>query len=599
MTPTIPVGVALSKFGKHWFETDFRYLLLEVLHWLPVASLAGILAGTASAALLVSLQWATEIREAHHWIIALLPLAGLFVGCLYHFWGKPVETGNNLILEEVHDPRAVLPLRMTPLILLGTALTHLFGGSAGREGTAIQTGASLSDQLTHLFRFEGKDRRLLLMAGISGGFGSVFGTPLAGAVFGMEVLAMGRLGYQAILPCFVSAFVGDYVTRAWGVHHTRYQVTESASLNPSHMLWAVAAGAAFGLVAMLFAEATHSLSKFAKERIRWAPARPAAGGIVVAAAVLMTGTTRFIGLGIPTIVESFAAKLPPYTFAAKFLFTVVTLGSGFKGGEVTPLFYIGSTLGNALSYSVPLPTSLLAAMGFVGVFAGAANTPIASSLMALELFGPEAGSFAAIACVASYLFSGHTGIYHAQRVGSSKHNALINREGYTLAKLARSHQEHTSDPLSIDTLQTLKDFTMNNLTVLRLYFCASRAVKHGSWWRRMLPQPLGVHLLKRAKSIGIEQALLHRIIGGYLKDQSLVFEGSAEIPTDTLPQCLELVGEDDLLKRYLADNKELLGNVRVLFLRGEEAAVEARIDEAELRETLALEHRNGGTKNKE
>lgn len=291
----------------------------------------------------------------------LLPLAGLVVGCMYHFWGRPVEAGNNLVLEEVHDPRRVIPLRMTPLILIGTALTHLFGGSAGREGTAIQTGASLSDQLTHLLKFNKKDRRLLLMAGISGGFGSVFGTPLAGSVFGMEVLAMGRLGYAAILPCFVSAFVGDYVTRAWGIHHTIYRVTESVALTPLPMLWAVAAGTAFGLLAMLFAEATHSLSRFSKKWIRWAPARPAVGGVIVAAAVLITGTTQYIGLGIPTIVNSFSEKLPPYNFAAKFLFTVGTLGSGFKGGEVTPLFFIGSTFGNALSYLLPLPTSYVTA----------------------------------------------------------------------------------------------------------------------------------------------------------------------------------------------------------------------------------------------
>jgi H+/Cl- antiporter ClcA len=379
------------------------------------------MAGSASAFLLVSLNWATNVRESHRWLILLLAPAGLLVGCLYHYLGKSVEAGNNLLLEEVHDPKAVIPLRMTPLILLGTIITHLFGGSAGREGTALQTGASLADQLTRPLRLTASHRRILLMAGISAGFASVFGTPLGGAIFGIEVLAIGTLSYDAIGPCFVAAFVGEFVTHAWGVNHTLYRVESVPALNLSGMLSAMAAGVIFGLVGMAFAKTTHAISHLAKRLIAFAPLRPFAGGLIVTAAVFSLGTTKYIGLGIPTIVASFHTKLPPYDFAAKFLFTAVTLGAGFKGGEVTPLFFIGSTLGNAISHVLPLPSSLLAGMGFVAVFAGAANTPVASTLMAIELFGAEAGAFAGIACVMSYLCSGHTGIYHAQRVGRSKY----------------------------------------------------------------------------------------------------------------------------------------------------------------------------------
>ncbi|MFT4113717.1 voltage-gated chloride channel family protein [Silvibacterium sp.] len=425
--------------------SEQSHILLQLLRWLGIASCAGVLGGSASALLLASLNLATDVRESHLWLIALLPLAGLFVGCLYRYLGSSVEAGNNLILEEVHEevqhPRGTIPLRMTPLILLGTFLTHLFGGSAGREGTAIQTGASLADQLTRLFRLRRGDRRILLMAGISAGFGSVFGTPLAGAVFGIEVLAIGRLSYAAIFPCFVGAFVGDLTTRAWHVHHTVYTVTQLAPMTPRNLLAACAAGIAFGVTAMLFAKATHAISHFMKKHIAWGPARPLLGGIVVALAVAAVHTTRYIGLGVPVIVESFQHPLHWYDFAAKFAFTAVTLGTGFKGGEVTPLFYIGSTLGNALAHILPLPTSLLAGMGFVAVFAGAANTPIASSLMAVELFGAEAGAFAAIACVVSYLFSGHSGIYHAQRLGSSKHAALTHEEGLSLALIAKQREE--------------------------------------------------------------------------------------------------------------------------------------------------------------
>jgi H+/Cl- antiporter ClcA len=395
-------------------------LLLYLLRWSGIAVAAGLLGGSASALLLWSLNLATTVRESHLWLIALLPLAGLAVGCMYRYFGTAVEAGNNLILDEVHDPQRTVPVRMTPLILIGTFLTHLFGGSAGREGTAIQTGASLADQLARPLRLSRAERRILLMCGVSAGFASVFGTPLAGAVFGMEVLAIGVVSYEALVPCFIAAFAGDLTTRAWGVAHTIYTVSDASAITARGLLVAALAGAIFGLVAMLFARTVHAVADVFRRYIAWSPMRPFAGGVVVAAAVLALHTTKYIGLGIPGIVAAFHGPQPPYDWGAKFLFTVVTLGAGFKGGEVTPLFFIGATLGNALSYVLPLPSSLLAGMGFVAVFAGAANTPIASSLMAIELFGSEAGAYAAVACVFSYFFSGHNGIYNAQRKGTRK-----------------------------------------------------------------------------------------------------------------------------------------------------------------------------------
>ena len=398
------------------FASLFRYLI----RWVPLAVLAGVMAGSASALLLWSLNVATAVREAHRWIIVLLPLAGLAVGLMYRYLGTSVEAGNNLILDEVHDPKRTIPIRMTPLILIGTFVTHLFGGSAGREGTAIQTGASLADQLSRPFRLNPVERRVLLMCGISAGFASVFGTPLAGAVFGLEVLIVGSVSYGALVPCFLAAFAGDLTTRAWGIAHTAYRVSEVPAMTVRGVLLSAVAGAVFGLVAMAFARTVHAIAAHCKAMIAYAPLRPVLGGIVVAAAVFALRTTKYIGLGIPSIVAAFNGPQPPYDWAAKFLFTVVTLGTGFKGGEVTPLFFIGATLGNALAYVLPLPPSLLAGMGFVAVFAGAANTPIASTLMAIELFGGEAGAYAGIACVFSYLFSGSSGIYRSQRAGTPK-----------------------------------------------------------------------------------------------------------------------------------------------------------------------------------
>ena len=575
----------LRPLAKSEVVSTLRYLL----RWIPVGVLAGIMGGTASALLLWSLVVATNIRESHKFLIAFLPLAGLLVGVMYRNFGTSVEAGNNLILDEIHDPKRTIPVRMTPLILIGTFITHLFGGSAGREGTAIQTGASLADQLARPFRMNALERRVLLMAGISAGFASVFGTPLAGAIFGMEVLAFGTISYEAIAPCFIAAFIGDFTTHAWGSQHTIYRVTSVPALNVTRILWASVAGAAFGIVGMVFAKLTHAIGHLFKKRIKSPPLRPFLGGAVVALAVFAVGTTRYIGLGIPTIVAAFQGPQPRYDFAAKLLFTAVTLGAGFKGGEVTPLFFIGATLGNALSSVLPLPSSLLAGMGFVAVFAGAANTPIASTLMAMELFGAEAGAYAAIACVVSYLFSGHAGIYHAQRVGSSKHQHFAEEEGLSLAMVAKLRDiPHLDAPSTLDSYQSMGGTFMPDLTVLRLYFSAHQVRRADSWWRRLSPQSLGECLLREAKEAGIEQALLHRVIGGYLKNHDLAMD-TGEIPPSRLPQCLELVGEEAVLRRFLEVNQGHLKEVRTVFLRGEEARLEVQLETEELEEALKIE----------
>ena len=417
--------------------------LVFLLRWLLLGALVGALAGTGSAGFLVALEWATRWRELHPWALALLPMAGLFIGLAYHYFGGRAVRGNNLILDEIHQPGERLPLRLVPLVLGGTLVTHLVGGSAGREGTAVQMGAALADQLPRWLprslpgwlRLRPRDRRLLLIAGMSAGFASVFGTPLAGAVFGLEVFLMGSIRYEAVLPSFLAAVLADWVTRAWGVGHTAYPVLAALPLTPLGLGCTLLVGALCGLVARAFAGLTHGVSRWFGRAVGYAPLRPVLGGVLLAGLLWVAGPGRFGGLGIPVIAEAFQHPLPPTDFAWKLALTALTLGCGFRGGEVTPLFFMGAALGSALAAVLPLPVALLAAMGFVGIFAGAANTPLACTLMGLELFGSNAGIYLALVCVVAYLFSGHHGIYGAQVVGAAKHLRLGRQQGQRLGDL--------------------------------------------------------------------------------------------------------------------------------------------------------------------
>ncbi|MEA5428309.1 voltage-gated chloride channel family protein [Arcicella lustrica] len=398
------------------------FVLKFTLKWLLIAVIVGLAIGSASAFFLVSLDWTTHFRENHQWLIWFLPLGGLAVGAIYHYFGQDVAKGNNQLIEEIQHPEKTIPFKMMPLILLTTLLTHLVGGSAGREGTAVQMGGAIADFFTKPLKFNNLDRKILLMMGISAGFASVFGTPLAGTIFALEVAFIGKVRYEAILPSLFSALVADYTCQElWHVGHTHYAIPEVPHLAISAILWAILAGILFGLVGMLFAKSTHFWSNLFKSKITYPPLRPVVGGVLLAILFFAVGTSKYNGLGVSVIVESFSEKLPFYDFLAKIFFTSLTLGSGFKGGEVTPLFYIGATMGNALTNFIPLPIALLAGMGFVGVFAGASNTPIACTLMGIELFGAESAIYLALACVMAYSFSGHSGIYSAQKIGVGKH----------------------------------------------------------------------------------------------------------------------------------------------------------------------------------
>ncbi|MFM9824765.1 voltage-gated chloride channel family protein [Flavobacterium sp.] len=395
---------------------------LFIAKWILICVLIGFFSGSASAFFLVALEQVTQIREHNHFIIWFLPLGGLGIGFLYHYLGKEVVKGNNILLEEYENPQKTIPFKMAPLVLLGTLITHLFGGSAGREGTAVQMGGAIADQFTKFFKLNTSERKTLLVLGISAGFASVFGTPLAGALFALEVLRGSKTRLKSVILSFLIAYIAYYTVAFWQVKHTHYHIPIVPEITVNNLGWVVLVGILFGLTAMLFSRTTHLWGQLFSKTIAFAPIRPFLGGLILVIVIYYIGTTKYIGLGIPTIIESFTTPNPWQDFLLKILFTGFTLGAGFKGGEVTPLFFIGATLGSALSLFVPLPIALLAGLGFVAVFSGATHTPIACSVMGIELFGLESGLFIVVACTLAYFFSGSVGIYQSQIVKGTKYH---------------------------------------------------------------------------------------------------------------------------------------------------------------------------------
>lgn len=429
--------------------TEHLAALKQLGLWTLLAIPAGVLAGSASAFFLWALEYVTDLRVNHGWLLFLLPAGGFVIGWIYHHLGKDAEGGNNIILEQIHTPGGGVTARMAPLVLFGTLATHLFGGSAGREGTAVQMGGSLASACGKLFKLSENNLRLILMAGVAAGFGSVFGTPLAGAIFAMEVLVIGHIQYQALIPVLAASIIGDMTCTAWGTHHTTYQIAIAdgagvrAVLDYPLLGWTILAAAGFGLVSQFFSEFIHWLQNGWKKAIPYAPLRPVAGGVVIITLTYLVGTRDYLGLGVhstdPHAVTILSAFHPggasPWSWWWKILFTAVTLSAGFKGGEVTPLFFIGATLGNVIGGLLGVPVDLFAGLGFIAVFAGASNTPLACTVMGIELFGSHYAVYFAVACFVAYYFSGHSGIYGSQRIGVPKRRLNPQAAGLSLKEV--------------------------------------------------------------------------------------------------------------------------------------------------------------------
>ena len=384
--------------------------------WVIAILFVGSAMGLLSAVFLVALDFVTNTRETNSIFIWLLPIGGLIVGYLYHLLEKGVEGGNERLLQEMILTKKHIHRKMAPLVFLGTILTHLFGGSAGRESTAIQMGGTVADQIIKPLKLvSAQDRKIILRMGVAAGFSGVFGTPLAGFIFAFEWARDKQFVPSSILPILAVSFLADYVCHATGVAHAIYPNVSIASYSVNSFWLIFVAGILFGIAALMFNMTKAKLSAILPKIIRFMPFRVGFGGVVLLLFFVFSGTTKYFGLGVPFIQSAFVETADYYDWFIKLLLTVFTVSVGFKGGEATPLFFIGATLGSALVTYLPLDMVLLAACGFIAVFAGATNTPLACTIMGGEIFGWEGLPYYLIACALAYLISGNTSAYSAQQ----------------------------------------------------------------------------------------------------------------------------------------------------------------------------------------
>lgn len=384
------------------------------IKWVLLILVSGICIGTVSALFLYLLEWVTAFKTTTPLLLLGLPIGGFLIGLLYHFYGGKANGGISIILEEHQYPKKRIPFIMAPLVLVGTLTTHLFGGSAGREGTAVQLGAVLTDQLSRIFKKPIQDRKFILAMGVSAGFAAVFGTPLAGTLFSLEILQVKESKAKTILICLAVALLSHYICLTWGITHTTYGLITIPELSSNTFIFQLLSSLAFGWSAFVFIRATKYWSLLLKKTTNFPPLLPLYGGIVFLILYVLISDERILGLGIPSIIDSFQVQQDYKLFLYKILFTSLTLGAGFKGGEVTPLFFIGAALGSWLSSLLGLPVSFLAAMGFISVFSAATKAPFASIIMGAELFGYQLLPFLILSVSIAHFVSGKNSIYRSK-----------------------------------------------------------------------------------------------------------------------------------------------------------------------------------------
>lgn len=392
---------------------------LMFIKWVVIAVIVGLIVGGFSILFGKSMNFVTSFRQENEFIIYFLPLVGILIVALYKLCNYENNKGTNTVLSNLHAQEDI-PLRTAPLIFISTILTHLCGGSAGREGAALQLGGSIGNGIGKLIRFDENDKRVTVMCGMSAAFSALFGTPMAAAIFSIEVGSVGIMHYSALVPCVFSALIASRFAINMGIHPENFKVEGIPDINTLNTFKIVIICVICAVVSAIFCITLHQTGKLLKKYIENSYIRIVSAAVMIIVMTKLLGSTDYLGAGIDVIERAMEGEVVPYAFIMKIIFTALTLGAGFKGGEIVPSFFIGATLGCLLGNLLGISPSFCAAIGMTAVFCGATNCPLASILISFELFGYNGAVFFMAASAISFMMSGYYGLYSEQRIMYSK-----------------------------------------------------------------------------------------------------------------------------------------------------------------------------------
>ncbi len=402
--------------------------LAVFIRWGIFSAFVGLFVGAFSTLFAFCLRQVTAFRTENPWLILCLPLAGVVIVFLYGVFRYKNDKGTNMVLSSIHA-EAEVPFRMAPLIFISTIITHLFGGSAGREGAALQLGGSIGQQLGKLFRFDEKDQRVVVMCGMSAAFSAIFGTPIAASIFSMEVVSVGVMYYAALVPCVFSSLVASKFATHMGIGPNVFKIRQMPLFQVVPSLKIIGLALCCAALSVVFCMALHSLGDFYRNKLKNPYIRIIVSSLVIILLTIILQTDDYMGAGVPVIQRAIQGNVEPLAFVWKIVFTALTLEAGFKGGEIVPSFFVGATFGCLFGHILGISPSLCGAVGMMSVFCGVTNCPITSMLIAFELFGYHGVPFFLLGISVSYLMSGYYGLYHDQTIVYSKYKTeYINRK---------------------------------------------------------------------------------------------------------------------------------------------------------------------------
>lgn len=400
------------------YERSKKYVH-SIVKFLICSVMIGIVCGIIGLSFYYAVEKVTVFQKKFFWLLYLLPLAGVMIVFLYHICGIKNPKGTDLIIESIRSTEQI-PTVMAPLIFIGTILTHLCGGSAGREGAALQIGGSVGAFIGRRLHLDEKDKNVIIMCGMSAVFSALFGTPLTAALFSMEVISVGIIYYAALLPCIISSFVAYAIARTAGFYGEKYKIPIMKPMSWEVLIKVAVIAALGAVISTLFIVCMHKTARLYQNKIENQYIRIITGGLLVVLLTTMVGTRDYNGAGMDVIWNAFYNRVNAESFFLKILLTAVTLGAGYKGGEIVPSFFIGATCGNVIGNLLHINTGFGAAIGLVSVFCGVVNCPITAIILSVELFGSENILYFAIACAISYILSGYYSLYHSQKIIYSK-----------------------------------------------------------------------------------------------------------------------------------------------------------------------------------